>query len=212
MTPSKKKEVIHNAWHIVATAPRKSYLGRARKLTPVQDRWIRGLLSLWGETYGGSTCYSLSGGGGMWARIVHEEWNDTQMERFGVVLSQVRALGYTGEELIKKSAEILWPKKSLTSMLKQAENENEADFIEKAIIGAFQKNNPIYIFGKDYYTGIDSSYTNMGKKMHYHYAPFLTPKQCQDRIRWCIDLFNSAAFSAIKDAICAESAINSQKT
>ena len=211
MTPSQRKKNLDNAWRVVAGAPRKSYLGKGRKLTPVQNRWVRSLLSVWGETFGGSTCYFLSGGGGMWGRIVQEEWNDDQMERFGCVFTQMRELGYCGEELIKKSAEILWPKKSLNSILARADNKEQADFIEKAILKAFSISSPIYIFGKMYYTGIDSNYTNMGDKLRERYAPFLTKKQSEDRVRWCIDLFNTAAFDAINAEIRAERALNFQK-
>ncbi|MDE9567074.1 hypothetical protein KKI93_24630 [Xenorhabdus bovienii] len=38
-----------NSYRHVANAPRKSYLGKARRLTPTQDRWVRAILSLWAD-------------------------------------------------------------------------------------------------------------------------------------------------------------------
>ncbi|MDO3422733.1 hypothetical protein QWI30_29245 [Citrobacter freundii] len=42
-----------NAWVMLAAAPRRSYLGKYRRLTPSQSRWVRSLLNHWGGMYGG---------------------------------------------------------------------------------------------------------------------------------------------------------------
>ncbi len=40
-------------WQELAKAPRKSYLGKYKKLTPMQERWIKAILCVWAEEFGG---------------------------------------------------------------------------------------------------------------------------------------------------------------
>lgn len=52
---------------------------------------------------------------------------------------------------------------------------------------------------------------DMARWMQYYYAPFLTEKQCIDRVRWCIELFNSAVFFTLKDEFGFENAKTCEK-
>lgn len=44
----------------------------------------------------------------------------------------------------------------------------------------------------------------LGRYMQNHYAPWLTRDQVDDRVRWCLEIFNSAVFVAVRAAICIE--------
>lgn len=43
-----KRADQNTEWSELAKVPRRSYLGKYRRLKPSQERWIRSLLSLWG--------------------------------------------------------------------------------------------------------------------------------------------------------------------
>lgn len=43
-----KRADQNTEWSELAKFPRRSYLGKYRRLKPSQERWIRSLLSLWG--------------------------------------------------------------------------------------------------------------------------------------------------------------------
>jgi hypothetical protein len=48
MTPRQRRQHLAGMG-IVATAPRKSYLGKFTPLTSVQSAWVKSLLTVWGE-------------------------------------------------------------------------------------------------------------------------------------------------------------------
>lgn len=180
------------AWMKLAAVPRRSYLGKYKRLTPSQSRWVRSLLGHWGGTFGGSGTEHLSGGGGMWKMIL-TGWTGEQQERITTVLSGLRKIGYTGDQLIVQAKAIIWPKKSISDLMVKAGDEEEADFMERVVLKSFGKSSIVYEIGKDYYTW-RKSIVDMARWMQRYHAPYLTEKQCIDRVRWCIELFNSAVF------------------
>lgn len=212
LTPSKRREIKHHAWATVAAAPRKSYLGRYRRLTKIQSMWIKSLLLTWGDMYGGNVDGKLScrGGSGLWSQIMPEVWSDERAGEIVNVMAQLRKLGYRGEEQLQKAKEILWPKQSLKNMLLVAEINEECDFMERAVLAAMKANNPAYTLGKKYYAG-RRTVTELGVYMQNHYAPWLTRKQAEDRVRWCLELFDSAVYCAVRAAICVENELNTCK-
>lgn len=203
MIPTKKKAIEQKAWGVISSAPRKSYLGKVRRISSIQSQWIRALLSVWGDIYGGRTDSQLRGGGGMWSCIVQEDWTDEQGARIAKTIRDLRKIGYRGDELLQKARGILWPGKSLGEMLEGAGANDDADFVEKAILAALKKDNPIYIVGVDYYAN-KKTVTEMGRLIQYYHAPWLSRIQAEDRVRWCIELFNSAVFFAIRDSNSAK--------
>lgn len=205
MTPNKKRIIKQAAWSAVAAAPRKSYLGKYSRLNEIQSQWIKSLLNVWGEAYGGSTSGHLGAGGGFWGCIIQEEWSDEQAQKITRTLRELRKIGYRGDALISMAKSIIWPKTSLTEMLERSAVEEESDFIETIILKTFKKDNPIYILGLDYYAHA-KRVSDMGRFLQFYYAPHLTRIQAEDRVRWCIELFNSAVFIAIRTAICIENA------
>lgn len=47
------KKENEKVWSELARVPRRSYLGKYRRLTPSQNRWVRSLLNHWGSVFGG---------------------------------------------------------------------------------------------------------------------------------------------------------------
>ena len=84
------------SWMKLSAVPRRSYLGKYRRLTPSQSRWVRSLLGLWGRELGGSGTEHLSGGGGMWSMIL-TGWTGEQQERITTILAGLRKMGYSGD-------------------------------------------------------------------------------------------------------------------
>ncbi|QHD95034.1 hypothetical protein GSM99_11230 [Proteus terrae subsp. cibarius] len=80
---------------------------------------------------------------------------------------------------------------------------DEADFVEKAILKAFDKSNPVYVVATDYYLGRNTMQT-LANYIQQQIAPWLTTKQCIDRVRWCITLFNAKLYMVLQDEIARE--------
>lgn len=182
----------NQAYIQLSKAPRRSYLGKYKRLTPAQSRWVRSLLGFWGGEYSGNGTEHLSGGGGMWSMML-SGWTGEQQERIATVLEGLRKIGYSGEQLFIQAKAIIWPKQSITDLMGKAADEEEAEFMESIILKSFGKNSLIYEIGKDYYTW-RGTMVDMARWMQRNHAPFLTEKQCLDRVRWCVELFNSAVF------------------
>ena len=190
------------SWMKLAAVPRRSYLGKYRRLTPSQSRWVRSLLGMWGREFGGSVTEHLTDSAGMWSMIL-TGWTGEQQERITTVLAGLRKMGYSGEQLITQAKAIIWPKKSLSDLMGKAADEEEAEFMERIILKSFAKNSIVYEIGKDYYTW-RKTINDMARWMQRYHAPFLTEKQCIDRVRWCIELFNSAVFFTLIAELGAE--------
>ena len=197
------------SWMKLAAVPRRSYLGKYRRLTPSQSRWVRSLLGMWGREFGGSGTEHLTDSAGMWSMII-TGWTGEQQERITTVLAGLRKMGYSGDQLITQAKAILWPKKSLSELMGKAADEEEAEFMERIILKSFAKNSIVYEIGKDYYTW-RKTINDMARWMQRYHAPFLTEKQCIDRVRWCIELFNSAVFFTLIAELGAEREENCRK-
>ncbi|GKP57909.1 hypothetical protein [Klebsiella quasipneumoniae] len=203
------KKENEKVWSELARVPRRSYLGKYRRLTPSQNRWVRSLLNHWGSVFGGSGTEHLSGGGGMWSMII-TGWTGEQQEKITDVLARLRKMGYEGAKLIVMAKALLWPKKSLSDIIGNAIDQDEADFMEAIILKAFPKETMIYTIGKNYYKSRQPM-VDMARWMQYHYAPFLTEKQCIDRVRWCVELFNSAVYFTLCAELSIENEVNVKK-
>ncbi|WP_416778318.1 hypothetical protein ACNFJN_08950 [Xenorhabdus budapestensis] len=193
-----------NSYRHVASAPRKSYLGKARRLTPPQERWVKAILSLWADEMGGlvySGGYGDGGCDGIWRFV--SGWSGEQQEKFMTVFEWLRNGGYRGEELLKTAHMILFPKQSLSDMFQRANDVDEADFVEKAILKAFSKSNPVYVLATDYYLRRNTVQT-LANYMQSEIAPWLTVKQCIDRVKWCISLFHAKVYMILQDEIAKE--------
>ncbi len=197
------------AWAELAKVPRRSYLGKYRRLTPSQSRWIRSLLNHWGAVFGGSGTEHLSGGGGMWSMII-TGWSGDQQEKITNVLTRLRGMGYEGANLIVMAKALLWPKKTLSDIIDDAIDRDEADFMEAIILKSFPKETMVYTIGKNYYKNRQPM-VDMARWMQHYHAPHLTEKQCIDRVRWCIDLFNSAVYFTLCAELSMENEANVKK-
>lgn len=145
----------------------------------------------------------------MWSMIL-TGWIGEQQERITTVLTGLRKMGYSGDQLIAQAKAIIWPKKSLSELMGKASDEEETEFMERVILKSFNKNSIVYEIGKDYYTW-RKSIVDMARWMQRYHAPYLTEKQCIDRVRWCIELFNSAVFFTLIAELGRENAENCKK-
>jgi len=143
----------------------------------------------------------------MWSHLM-TGWSSEQQEKITHVLSGLRRIGYQGEALFIMAQKIIWPKRTLGELIGSASDEEAAGFMERIILQSFGNNNPVYEIGRDYYTW-NKFIISMARWLNHYYAPFLTEKQCIDRVRWCVELFNSAVYFTLFDELCRE---NSKKT
>lgn len=202
MTP-RQKRIQRSAMEKAAAAPRKSYLGRFTPLTCIQSAWVKSLLSVWGECYGGRTSeVAMLGGYRFWSCLKAEEWSDKQAKHITDTLRGLHKIGYRGEALQKMAMGILWPQKSLAEMMNGTVFEDDCNFVERCILNALSSHDPVYVVGISFYARHKriSDIANLLQSV----APWLTRKQAEDRVRWCLTHFNAAVFLVMKSALKEE--------
>ena len=179
----------------VAIATHKRYLGRPELLTGIQSAWIKSLLTVWGESQRGEVYPRKPTAHSCWWSVKGERWSDKALERFTAAIEQARAEGFRGPNALKRAQVILWPKQE-GSVIDTAISNDDADFMEKCVLDAFEVTDPIYIVGMNYYTTRKkiSDITRELQKL----APWLTADQSRERVKWCLKIFQGKAFLAAR--------------
>ncbi|MHC5175460.1 hypothetical protein [Serratia rhizosphaerae] len=198
MTP-KQRRTHQAALKKAAAAPRKSYLGKYRPLTSIQSAWVKSLLSVWGECYGGRTREEARLDGEFWRELQGEEWSDDAARRITETIKGLRKIGYRGDGLLRMAKAILWPKPSLVDAQMK---KDDGDFVERCILDALSNDDPVYVVGVDFYAW-RKRISDIGRYLQ-DVASWLSRKQAEDRVRWCVRHFNSAVFLSMKAALKQE--------
>ncbi|HCB1570401.1 TPA: hypothetical protein MYP23_003129 [Klebsiella quasipneumoniae] len=194
MTPLQRRRQ-NTAMSEVAIATHKRYLGRPELLTGIQSAWVKSLLTVWGESQLGETYPRKPTAHSCWWSVKGTRWSDKALERFTAAIEQARAEGFRGPNALKRAQVILWPKNE-SSLIDTAISNDDAEFMEKCVLDAFEVTDPIYIVGLNYYTTRKkiSDITRELQKL----APWLTADQSRERVKWCFKIFQGKIFLAAR--------------
>ena len=181
---------------VVASAVRKSYLGKFTPLTSMQSGWIKSLLTVWGECVGGKTRaqYRLESCSRFFSAANDSGWSDSQLSRITDALEKARLEGYRGVQSVVRAKTLLWGGLSLKDMIAEAERRDDADFIEEVILKAFKNDDPVYMVGMQFYT-TRNKISDIARDLQ-SVAPWLTNGEARKRVRWCLEIFRAKVFLA----------------
>lgn len=186
--------------HAVA-APNKRWLGKSHLLTGIQSAWIKSLLTVWGDNNIGGTVPKAPRGHDCWRSIKGRRWSDKALARFTEALTQARAEGFKGDLALKRAHSILWPAPA-ASIIDEAINNDDADFIEQCVLEAFDVNDPVYMVGLQYYT-TRKKISDITRELQ-GIAPWLTVDEARKRVRWCLEIFNAWIYLLARKQQCVE--------
>ncbi|MEI9881441.1 hypothetical protein [Atlantibacter hermannii] len=197
MTPRQRRQ-HYAGLGIVATAPRKSYLGKFTPLTTIQSAWIASLLTVWGECVGGRTRaqYRLENCRQFWTHAKEAEWSDTQLSRITAAIEQARKEGFRGAQSVARAKTLLWGQLSVREMIEETERRDDADFIEAVMLQTFKSDDPVYLVGMQFYT-TRNKISDIARELQ-SVAPWLTNGEARKRVRWCIEIFRAKTFLAVR--------------
>jgi len=197
MTPRQRRQ-HYAGLGIVATAPRKSYLGKFTPLTTIQSAWIASLLTVWGECVGGRTRaqYRLENCRRFWTYAKEAEWSDTQLSRITAAIEQARKEGFRGAQSVARAKTLLWGQLSVREMIEETERRDDADFIEGVMLQTFKSDDPVYLVGMQFYT-TRNKISDIARELQ-SVAPWLTNGEARKRVRWCIEIFRAKTFLAVR--------------
>lgn len=194
--------MTNDALASLAQAMRKSdvkrrYLPQVRVITPLQATWVRCLLSVWGEKYGGyigpDSASSVLG-----RLMIRKEWNDRESARIFEVVNNLHKQGYKGNELFLKAQQMINPGNSVSSLLERANEQEDADLVDSVIAKTFAPDNPIRAVAIKHYCERKCS-----QDIAYELARVtaIDVESARRRIRWCRELLEATVYYAIRSEI-----------
>ncbi|MCE3116168.1 hypothetical protein LXD80_10185 [Enterobacter sp. ASE] len=194
MTP-RQRRLYKSAIEKAAQAPRKSWLGRFTPLNSIQSAWVRSLLTVWGESVRGGTTLAKPCSHSCWSIVRGKNWSDKALERFTAALNQAREEGFRGEQAMRRARSILWPEPP-TSMIDEAMTSDDVEFVENAVLKAFDLTDPVYVIGRQYYT-THKKIAELADDLQ-RIAPWLTPQMARERAKWCLQIFRAKVYLSAK--------------
>ncbi|ELY4673379.1 hypothetical protein SM021_004031 [Cronobacter muytjensii] len=194
MTP-RQRRLYKSAIEKAAQAPRKSWLGRFTPLNSIQSAWVSSLLTVWGESVRGGTAPAKPCGHSCWSIVRGGGWSDKALERFTAAIKQAREEGFRGELALKRARLILWPEPPAT-LIDEAMTNDDVEFVENAVLNAFELTDPVYVVGCQYYT-TRKKISDITRELQV-IAPWLTDGEARKRVRWCLEIFKAKVFLVVR--------------
>lgn len=194
MTP-RQRRLYKSAIEKAAQAPRKSWLGRFTPLNSIQSAWVRSLLTVWGESVRGGTAPAKPCSHSCWNIVRGKNWSDKALERFTAALNQAREEGFRGEQAMRRARSILWPEPP-TNLIDEAITSDDVEFVENAVLKAFDLTDPVYVVGRQYYT-TRKKVSDISRELQ-SIAPWLTEREARERVNWCLQIFRAKVYLSAK--------------
>ena len=177
---------------------KKQYLQPVKLITPLQSAWVRCLLDMWGEKYGGSVGPEAGKVSVIGRLMIRKEWNDRESERIMEVVENLHKQGYRGDELFLKAQQLINPQNSVSNLLERANEQEDADLVESVICRIFAPNNPIRHVAIKYYCE-----RKCAQDIAYELSRLtgIHVETSRKRIRWCRELLEASLYHAIKQEL-----------
>ncbi|MGG6193035.1 hypothetical protein ACQV2B_02910 [Pantoea allii] len=173
---------------------KKRYLKPVKLITPLQSAWVRCLLDMWGEKYGGSVGPDGGKINVIGRLMIRKEWNDRESARIIEVVENLHKQGYKGNDLFIKAQQLINPQNSVSSLLDRANEQEDADLVESVICRIFQPSNPIRHVAIKYYCERKCS---QDIAIELSRLTGIDAQSSWRRIKWCRELLEACVFHAI---------------
>lgn len=180
---------------------KKRYLKPVKLITPLQSAWVRCLLDVWGEKYGGRVGPDSGKCSVIGRLMIRQEWNDRESERIMDVVNNLHKQGYRGDELFIKAKQLINPKNSVSNLLDRANEQEDADLVESVICSTFAPDNPIRHVAIKYYCE-----RKCAQDIAYELSRLtgIHPENAKTRIKWCRQLLEASVYHAIRNEMEAK--------
>ena len=142
---------------------------------------------------GASGCVNVIG-----RLMVRSEWSETQSERIVEVVNSLHKQGYRGEELFKKSREIVIPASSASNIIALAKESDDAAFVESVMKKAIKRESPIRDVAIKRYC--DRKCPQDIARM-ISYITGADVQFCRKRVIWCEEILEEEMYYAMKHAM-----------
>lgn len=180
---------------------KKRYLKPVKLITPLQSAWVRCLLDVWGEKYGGHVGPDSGKCSVIGRLMIRQEWNDRESERIMDVVNNLHKQGYRGDELFIKAKQLINPQHSVSNLLDRANEQEDADLVESVICSTFAPDNPIRHVAIKYYCE-----RKCAQDIAYELSRLtgIHPENAKTRVKWCRQLLEASVYHAIRNEMQAK--------
>lgn len=184
-----------------------------RTITPSQRVWVRYMLTVWGSVMGGSE--DPRGPANVIGRLmVRTRWDDDTADRIVAIVNLLHEEGLRGTELFTKARDYVLPASSAANLLAQAEQEDDAKFIESLMVKCFRRGSPMQTVAVLRYCGHQSV---RGCARELVRRTGCDIQWARKRIEWCEKILEEEIYYAVRReqeavlAPCEEKEENSSK-
>lgn len=194
----RKQDALYTLPMVLKQADLRRVWCRGRRtITPAQRVWTRYMLSLWGKHLGGDDaptgCVSVIG-----RLMIRSEWSQDQSERIIKVVEGLYKEGLRGEELFRRSRQIVVPGASISNILASAKEEDDAAFVESVMHKEIKRDSPIRSVAIKRYCE-RRTVQNIAKDINYHTG--FDVQAGRKRVTWCEEILEEEMFFAMKRTI-----------
>jgi hypothetical protein len=165
-----------------------------KTITPAQRIWTRYMLTLWGRHLGGDDspagCVNVIG-----RLMIRTEWSEGQSNRIVEVVEALHSQGYRGEELFKRSRELVIPGTSASSIIALAKESDDAAFVETVMSKAIKRDSPIRSVAIKRYCDRKCS-QDIARMIERETGADV--QASRKRVIWCEEILEEEMFYAIK--------------
>ncbi|CAI1230802.1 Uncharacterised protein [Serratia ficaria] len=201
----RKPDAIYFLPMVLRQADLRRVWCRGKKtITPAQRVWTRYMLTLWGRHLGGDDspagCVNVIG-----RLMIRTEWSEGQSNRIVEVVEALHSQGYRGEELFRRSRELVIPGTSASSIIALAKESDDAAFVETVMSKAIKRDSPIRSVAIKRYCD---------RKCPQDIARMIERETGADvqasrkRVIWCEEILEEEMFYAIKREMEKEFLLN----
>lgn len=198
-----------DAIYLLPTVLRQSDLRRVwcrgrKVITPSQRVWVRYLLALWGRQLGGDDspggCVNVIG-----RLMVRSEWSEDRSKYIVEIVQQLHEEGYRGDELFKRSRDIVIPGSSASNIIALAKESDDAAFVESVMSKTIKRDSPIRSVAIKRYC--ERKCAQDIARMIAH-ATGTDIQAARKRVIWCEQILEEEMYYAIKREMEKETSTN----
>lgn len=165
-----------------------------------QKAWAHYMLAVWGRVNRGDD--SPEGAVNVIGRLmIRSHWSDdkaAQIEKVVKWLYSHEGGSLRGDELYRKSREIIMPQTSISNIIALAKESDDAAFVEKVMVKTFHRESPVRDVAIKRYCGCNCT---QGIAWMISRTTGIDIQSARHRVVWCENVLDAEIFYAMKREI-----------
>ncbi|MFK3708630.1 hypothetical protein ACI2JR_27595 [Klebsiella sp. NPDC088457] len=168
-----------------------------RTITTGQKAWVHYMLAVWGRVNRGDD--SPGGAVNVIGRMmIRSHWSEDKAKQIEKVVNWLysdEGGSLRGDELYRKSREIIMPQTSVSNIIALAKESDDAAFVEKVMVKTFHRESPVRDVAIKRYCGRNCT-QDIAREVSR--ITGVDIQYCRKRVVWCERVLESEFFYAVR--------------